>query len=66
MTWKKHIIMTILTISLYEITKYTLEQVLICMQANDDIDKPPIDFDAQSQNDLEHIGKMKKNHARNT
>jgi len=36
------------------------------MQANDDIDKPPIDFDAQSQNDLEHIGKMKKNHARNT
>lgn len=36
----KQVVKTLLTIALYELVKYTVDQVIIKQQSNDDIDLP--------------------------
>lgn len=40
------------TIAIYELGKYITNQILIKMQANDDVDRPPQDF---TQDDHIHL-----------
>ena len=46
-------ILGILTI--YELAKYSMTQLLIRLQANDDIDQPPKDFTESNQDDLNEL-----------
>lgn len=41
----KTILKVLLILTVYELTKYVTEQVLIRLQANDDIDKYPKDYE---------------------
>ncbi|MCE5096537.1 transcriptional activator RinB [Staphylococcus devriesei] len=48
----KHISKLIFTLAMYELGKYITNQILIKMQANDDVDRPPQDF---TQDDHIHL-----------
>ena len=56
-------ILGILTI--YELAKYSMTQLLIRLQANDDIDQPPKDFTDSNQDDLNELYKYIMNNETN-
>lgn len=39
----------------YELTKYVITELIIRIQANDDIDQPPKDFTDSNQDDLNEL-----------
>ncbi|WP_437272695.1 transcriptional activator RinB [Staphylococcus succinus] len=41
----KTILKTLLILTVYELTKYVTEQIIVYIQANDDIDQTPIDYE---------------------
>ncbi|MBU0437771.1 transcriptional activator RinB [Staphylococcus succinus] len=41
----KTILKTLLILTVYELTKYVTEQIIAYIQANDDIDQTPIDYE---------------------
>ncbi|MHC3758873.1 transcriptional activator RinB [Staphylococcus succinus] len=41
----KPILKTLLILTVYELTKHVTEQIIVYIQASDDIDKTPIDYE---------------------
>lgn len=41
----KPILKTLLILTVYELTKYVTEQIIVYIQANDDIDHTPMDYE---------------------
>lgn len=39
------ILKTLLILTVYELTKYVAEQIIVYIQTNDDIDQTPIDYE---------------------
>lgn len=49
----------------YELTKYVITELIIRIQANDDIDRPPKDFTDSNQDDLNELYKYIMNNETN-
>lgn len=41
----KLIFKTLIMLTVYELTKYVTEQIIVYIQANDDIDQTPMDYE---------------------